>query len=92
MREARAVPGPPARALSDDPRLRARLRIRSRPSAARKLNPCYPEATWSKRRTPRPIAIPPGRFRTSAANRLPIPGLGKGQYPRAEGAGHDRRQ
>ena len=29
MREARALPGPPARALSDDPRLWARLRIRS---------------------------------------------------------------
>jgi hypothetical protein len=50
MREARALPGPPARALSDDPRLWARLRSQAGSSAARKLHPSYPEQARSKRR------------------------------------------
>jgi Phage integrase, N-terminal SAM-like domain len=47
MREARALPGPPARALSDDPRLWARVRIRSRSSPLETFHSSYPEPTRS---------------------------------------------
>jgi hypothetical protein len=87
MREARALPGPPARALSDDPRLWARLRSQAGSSAARKLHPSYPEQTRSKRRG---TQSPPERVtpwtRTRSLQRIAdVYREGRGRYSRRQG-------